>query len=311
LTSDACGQLCDQTRLRLCCSYEWSPTSKICNLNQQCEPSAPKYQDYTFCKIDTSASITCRTGYVAASGDVPQFGNIGANSINNILTSDACGKLCDQTSGCCSYEWSPTSKICNLNRECQPSAPKYQDYGFCKKEAITCSTGYVAASGDVPGMGNIGANSTNNILTSDACGQLCDQTRLRLCCSYEWSPTSKICNLNQQCEPSAPKYQDYTFCKIDTSASITCRTGYVAASGDVPQFGNIGANSINNILTSDACGKLCDQTSGCCSYEWSPTSKICNLNRECQPSAPKYQDYGFCKKEDTMDSNRLLNKPLR
>ena len=80
----------------------------------------------------------------------------------------------------------------------------------------------------------------------------------------------------------------------------------MAALGDVPEWGNVGVKSKQDISTSDDCGKLCDDTQECCSYEWSPTSKICNLNRECEPNAPKYQDYGFCQKDSSV-SRKLIS----
>jgi len=145
---NACPSGCDQhtTRTRTkavvaecegidCAGMDYE--EKSCSRERELENKITELKQ----KIGQCQAITCSTGYVAASGDVPGWGNIGANSTNNILTSDACGELCDQTYGCCSYEWSPTSKICNLNVECYPSAPKYQDFGFCMKDTATGETG--------------------------------------------------------------------------------------------------------------------------------------------------------------------------
>ena len=80
------------------------------------------------------AAIECRAGYEAAAGDVEGFGNLG--SAKDVATTDACGQICDQTPDrCCSYEWSPTAKRCNLNKECQPTQGQLQDYGLCHKGA--------------------------------------------------------------------------------------------------------------------------------------------------------------------------------
>ena len=44
-----------------------------------------------------------------------------------------CGQACLKDSKCCSYEFSPTYKQCNLNKECLPTTKKFQDFLFCKK----------------------------------------------------------------------------------------------------------------------------------------------------------------------------------
>ena len=48
----------------------------------------------------------------------------------------------------------------------------------------------------------------------------------------------------------------------------------------------------------DGCGKACSEESNCCSFEYSFSKKICNLNIDCEPTSPRYQDYVFCSKND-------------
>ena len=42
-----------------------------------------------------------------------------------------CGAKCKDTHGCCSFEYSYTSQLCNLNRDCQPTHEAFEDYHFC------------------------------------------------------------------------------------------------------------------------------------------------------------------------------------
>ena len=46
-----------------------------------------------------------------------------------------CRFACSQTPKCCSYEYSPDRKMCNLNKECEPTEGKHVDFLFCKKLA--------------------------------------------------------------------------------------------------------------------------------------------------------------------------------
>ena len=46
-----------------------------------------------------------------------------------------CSLACSQTPKCCSYEYSPDRKMCNLNKECEPTEGKHVDFLFCKKLA--------------------------------------------------------------------------------------------------------------------------------------------------------------------------------
>ena len=73
-----------------------------------------------------------------------------------------------------------------------------------------CPQGYQLTQGDIPGWGNSikpGGYLNQNI---GQCKDLCNANNL--CCSFEWSPTERRCNLNQECVPTEGKYKDYLFC---------------------------------------------------------------------------------------------------
>ena len=72
-----------------------------------------------------------------------------------------------------------------------------------------CSEGYEDKNGDVPGRGIKG---DINDTTTDECAALCNAEAM--CCAYEWSPSDKICHLNEECSPTASKYTDYYYCAI-------------------------------------------------------------------------------------------------
>ena len=50
-----CSMRCDRTAG--CLSFEYSPTRKICNLNNQQIPTQKKFQDYLFCSKVTASTF--------------------------------------------------------------------------------------------------------------------------------------------------------------------------------------------------------------------------------------------------------------
>ena len=44
-----------------------------------------------------------------------------------------CMFKCMSNKDCCSYEYSPVRKMCNLNKECKPTGGKVGDFLFCQK----------------------------------------------------------------------------------------------------------------------------------------------------------------------------------
>ena len=65
--------------------------------------------------------------------------------------------------------------------------------------------------GDVGGYGNVANEPSVADQDLGSCATLCN-ARPRECCSFEWSPSSRICNLNQECAPTGKKFKDYLFC---------------------------------------------------------------------------------------------------
>ena len=70
-------------------------------------------------------------GYKLVPGDTPGWGLQIKGKIQT--TAKGCAKQCSASKHCCSYEYSPTEKLCNLNKDCKPTAKKYNDFDFCVK----------------------------------------------------------------------------------------------------------------------------------------------------------------------------------
>ena len=75
-------------------------------------------------------NTACSKGYVLVPGDIPRWGQIRGRIKTD---ADGCAKQCNDNKNCCSYEYSPRKKICNLNRACKPSRKKFGDFNFCAK----------------------------------------------------------------------------------------------------------------------------------------------------------------------------------
>ena len=78
---------------------------------------------------------TCPASYTYVAGDVPGVG-VGVGSLPSVDNIESCAGHCDISSNCCSFEYSPRRKLCNLNSECQPTIEVYQDYEFCVKGSL-------------------------------------------------------------------------------------------------------------------------------------------------------------------------------
>ena len=76
----------------------------------------------------------CPNGFTLMEGDIPGWGQVGSNPTRE-STVEGCANRCNDESSCCSFEYSPTKKRCNLNRDCEPTESAYQDYAFCTKVA--------------------------------------------------------------------------------------------------------------------------------------------------------------------------------
>ena len=72
----------------------------------------------------------CPVGYDSKEGDLPGWGQLkGAIK----TTMEGCSDECGYQLGCCSFEYSYSSGLCNLNKDCEPAGGKYEDYYFCTK----------------------------------------------------------------------------------------------------------------------------------------------------------------------------------
>ena len=51
---------------------------------------------------------------------------------------EQCAEWCEQTDDCCAFEYSHTSKYCQLHMRCDPelNSAQYADYMFCKKSKL-------------------------------------------------------------------------------------------------------------------------------------------------------------------------------
>merc|ERR1711933_538 len=79
----------------------------------------------------TKSALTtedCPANYVSAEGDIAGWGQIKGRIQT---TMKGCSEECNKHEECCSFEYSHSSGLCNLNRDCQPSKEKYLDYNFC------------------------------------------------------------------------------------------------------------------------------------------------------------------------------------
>ena len=79
-----------------------------------------------------SISLVCADKYQKSSGAVGGQGTIASHK--DVGTTFECAKFCDAVANCCSYEWSPIAKTCQINVECNPSTMQTQErIAFCLK----------------------------------------------------------------------------------------------------------------------------------------------------------------------------------
>merc|ERR1719347_1618348 len=82
---------------------------------------------------------SCPAGYATLYGDIGGRGDINAGEEG--ITRDQCEGKCTSNPRCCSFEYSPARRFCNLNTKCSPTSKKYQDFMFCAKSDY-CPTGF-------------------------------------------------------------------------------------------------------------------------------------------------------------------------
>ena len=72
----------------------------------------------------------CPFPYTYQAGDVEGQGFRSFTSVDKI---SSCAGHCENTNGCCSFEFSPREESCHLNKECEPTHGVYKDFTFCVK----------------------------------------------------------------------------------------------------------------------------------------------------------------------------------
>ena len=83
-------------------------------------------------KIYISVGSECYEGFHLVPGDIPGMGQIEGHG--GLQTDDqGCGLLCQRDEDCSAQEQGLTEKLCNLNKDCKPSAEKHLDQNFCVK----------------------------------------------------------------------------------------------------------------------------------------------------------------------------------
>jgi len=77
----------------------------------------------------------CPEGYVFVPGDVPGGDFFGRGFIHEIDSITSCSVDCDSKEACLSFEYSPTSRNCYLNKVAQPTAATIGDTVFCQRHS--------------------------------------------------------------------------------------------------------------------------------------------------------------------------------
>merc|ERR1711974_402781 len=160
-------------------------------------------------KKAAGSGMACPPGFMITYGSISGRGFYNKNK-KDILS---CAKKCTigirrggHSLSCCSFEWSEREARCKLHHRCQPDQPRHRDYLTCRKEAHGCHEAYELIEGSAKGN-NLQMNNVNHIKCSFQCSANRD------CCSYEYSPDSKICNLHEECEAKEKKVEDLLFCR--------------------------------------------------------------------------------------------------
>jgi len=156
-----------------------------------------------------------------------------------------------------------------------------------------CPPGYDSKEGDIPGWGQLGGMIYTN---KKGCRDRCN--RNKNCCSFEYSDSWKLCNLNRDCQPSRGKYQDYVFC---VKQNVRGQMSECMEKG----FHYLG-NTLRELITPTAeeCACTCDDHKGCRFFTWSAKDNFCRLkysNRgRTKTSEEFYSGSKDCCKEDRL-----------
>lgn len=164
----------------------------------------------------------CPHGYKLKKGDIGGWGTLEGNL--HVDTREDCARICNLRADCLSFEHSSAEKICNLNREENPTEHIYKDFVFCSKtNSINshCPAGYHRNCGDIPGWGSLKGKIP--VFKKEDCAKLCDKTKD--CHSFEHSNKAKLCNLNKETAPTHGRFKDFTFCSKFTVAYYGVSSG--------------------------------------------------------------------------------------
>ena len=200
-------------------------------------------------------------------------------SLQDLLS---CANLCTKNEmqrgqgGCCSFEWSKSEKRCKLHHDCLTSKPQNKDFFTCRKE------------GDWPCVFFLKKISYSNQLGSWGGGTL--QSWF-----VSWFHKAMIVWTDSSCTMATSRERglsrEWTKWKIKQSKQIFClfMLWMAHTSQNMKDY-------FDNSVFLFRCWKECASSSDCCSYEYSPSVKMCNLNKKCEPEEKKVGDFLFCKK---------------
>ena len=74
----------------------------------------------------------CPDGYILMKGDIPGMGQVKSETVDSLT---GCGDLCAEEKTCCSFEYSPGDRLCNINKDYRVTNIQAGDYLFCKRDA--------------------------------------------------------------------------------------------------------------------------------------------------------------------------------
>jgi len=92
------------------------------------------------CRIEIGPNGLCPSSYIYTAGDVAGWGSLPGGGLSSVDNIETCAGHCDANSNCCSFEYSPMTKKCNLNSECQPTKDVFEDFNFCVKAEAPSTT---------------------------------------------------------------------------------------------------------------------------------------------------------------------------
>jgi len=86
----------------------------------------------------------CPAGYAFDDGNAPGNDQFGRDAFNLKATIQQCADDCDHQEECLSFEWSATSKTCNLNKVADPTSARIKDFVFCRSNSVKSEVADVA-----------------------------------------------------------------------------------------------------------------------------------------------------------------------